>query len=132
MQRYVGLLIVAATLLGLAAWPLSKDDMRLLPVVPALALAAWAVVDGVLLGVVGTGVGPALLLVGVVAVLLVCRRLREEDREILLAGVTCIALLVALTGWLGVAGRAGSWAFQAQGLWRASSTLTTPMRPPPC
>jgi O-antigen ligase len=33
---------------------------------------------------------------------------------------------VALTGWLGVAGRAGSWAFQAQGLWRASSTLTYP------
>jgi O-antigen ligase len=29
-------------------------------------------------------------------------------------------------GWLGVAGRAGSWAFQAQGLWRASSTLTYP------
>jgi O-Antigen ligase len=34
--------------------------------------------------------------------------------------------LVALTGWLGVAGRAGSWAFQAQDLWRASSTLTYP------
>lgn len=126
MQRFVGLLIAAATLLGLAAWPLTKDDVRLLPVVPALALAAWAVVDGALLGGVGAGVGPALLLVGVVAVLLVCRRLRGDDREILLAGVTCIGLLVALTGWLGVAGRAGSWSFQAQGLWRASSTLTYP------
>ena len=37
-----------------------------------------------------------------------------------------IGLLVALIGWLGVAGRVGSWAFQAQGLWRASSTLTYP------
>jgi hypothetical protein len=126
MQRPVGLLIAVATLLGLAAWPLTRDDVRLPPVVPALALAAWAVLDGVLLGVAGAGVGPALLLVGVVAVLLVCRRLRWEDREVLLAGVTCIGLLVALTGWLGVAGRAGSWAFQAQGLWRASSTLTYP------
>jgi hypothetical protein len=61
-----------------------------------------------------------------VAVLLICRRLRREDREILLAGVIGIGLLVALTGWLGVAGRVGLWAFQAQGLWRASSTLTYP------
>jgi O-Antigen ligase len=126
MQRLVGLLIAAAILLGLAAWPLTTDNVRLLPVVPALALAAWAVLDGVLLGLASAGVGPALLLVGVVAVLLVCRRLRRQDREILLAGVTCIGVLVALTGWLGVAGRAGSWAFQAQGLWRASSTLTYP------
>jgi hypothetical protein len=37
-----------------------------------------------------------------------------------------VGLLVTLTGWLGVAGRVGSWAFQAQGLWRASSTLTYP------
>jgi hypothetical protein len=89
-------------------------------------LAAWAVLDGALVGDPAAGVGPALLLVGVVAVLLVCRRLRQEDREILLAGVIGVGLLVALMGWLGVAGRVGSWAFQAQGLWRASSTLTYP------
>jgi hypothetical protein len=104
--------------------PLTRDDLRLPPVVPALALAAWAVLDGALVG--GAGAGPALLLVGMVAVLLICRRLRSEDREILLVGVIGIGLLVALTGWLGVAGRAGAWAFQAQGLWRASSTLTYP------
>ena len=125
-QRPFGVLIAAATLLGLAAWPPTRDDLRLLPVVPALALAAWAVLGGALVGFAGAGVGPALLLVGLVAVLLVCRRLRQEDREILLAGVIGIGLLVALAGWLGVADRAGSWAFQAQGLWRASSTLTYP------
>jgi O-Antigen ligase len=125
-QRPVGLLIAATTLLALAGRPLARNDLRLLPVIPALALAAWAVLDGALAGVRGAGVGPALLLVGVVAVLLVCRRLRQEDQELLLAGVIGIGLLVALTGWLGVAGRAGSWAFQAQGLWRASSTLTYP------
>jgi O-Antigen ligase len=126
MQRLVALLIGAASLLALAAWPPTRDDIRLPPLVPALALAAWAVLDGVLHGVAAGGARPALLLIGVAALLLVCRRLGSEDREILLAGVTCIGLLVALTGWLGVAGRAGSWAFQAQGLWRASSTLTYP------
>jgi O-antigen ligase len=124
VQRLIGLLIVAATLLGLAAWPPTRDDLRLLPVVPALALAAWAVLDGALVG--GVGVGPASLVVGVVAVLVVCRRLPSEDRQILLAGVIGIGLLVAVIGWLGVAGRVGAWAFQAQGLWRASSTLTYP------
>jgi O-Antigen ligase len=122
----LGVLIAAATLLSLASWPLTRDDLRLPPVIPALALAAWAILDGALLGVSSAGVGPALLLIGLVAVLLICRRLRSEDREILLAGIITIGLLVALTGWLGVAGRAGSWAFQAQGLWRASSTLTYP------
>jgi hypothetical protein len=126
VQRPFGVLIAAATLLGLAGWPLTRDDLRLLPVMPALALAAWAILDGALVRVAGAAVGPALLLVGLVAVLLVCRRLRREEREVLLAGVVGIGLLVALAGWLGVAGRAGPWAFQAQGLWRASSTLTYP------
>ena len=124
VQRPVGLLIALATLLALVGRPLTRDDLRLPPVVPALALAAWAILVGALAG--GVGAGPALLLVGMVAVLLVCRRLGGEDRELLLAGVIGLGLLVALTGWLGVAGRAGSWAFQAQGLWRAASTLTYP------
>jgi hypothetical protein len=126
VQRPVGVLIAVATLLALAGRPLTRDDLRLPPVVPALALAVWAVLDSALLGVAGAGVGPALLLVGVVAVLLVCCRLRQEDREVLLAGVIGLGLLVTLTGWLGAAGRVGSWAFPAQGLWRASSTLTYP------
>jgi O-antigen ligase len=37
-----------------------------------------------------------------------------------------VGLLVALTGWLGVAGRVGSWAWLGDGIWRASSTLTYP------
>ena len=124
VQGPVGLLIALATLLALVGRPPTRDDLRLPPVVAALALAAWAVLDGALVG--GAGVGPALLLVGMVAVLLVYWRLAGEDRELLLAGLIGIGLLVALTGWLGVAGRVGSWAFQAQGLWRASSTLTYP------
>jgi hypothetical protein len=124
VQRPVAALVAVASLLALAGRPLTKADLRLPPTVPALALAAWAVFDSALVG--GAGAGPALLLIGLVAVLLVCRRLSGEDREFLLAGTVGIGLLVALTGWLGVAGRVGVWAFQAQGLWRASSTLTYP------
>jgi hypothetical protein len=95
-------------------------------VVAALALAAWAVLDATLLGAPAAGAGPALLLLGLVAVLLVCRRLGPEDREVLLLGVVGVGLLVALTGWLGVAGRVSSWAWLGDGIWRASSTLTYP------
>jgi hypothetical protein len=122
----VGVLVVAAVVLALVSWPPTRDDARLPPVVAALALAAWAVLDAALLGVATAGVGPALLLLGVVAVLLVCRRLGQEDREVLLLGVVAVGLLVALAGWLGVAGRVGSWAWLGDGLWRASSTLTYP------
>ena len=58
--------------------------------------------------------------------LVCCRRLGQEDREVLLLGVVGIGLLVALAGWLGVAGRVGSWAWLGDGVWRASSTLTYP------
>lgn len=126
VQRYVGVLVAAATVLALIAWPPTRGDVRVPPVVPAVALAAWAGLDAALRGVPAAGVGLALLLLGVVAVLLVCRRLGQEDREVLLIGISGIGLVVAVAGWLGVAGRVGAWAFQAQGVWRASSTLSYP------
>src|SRR6266508_1246607 len=122
----VGVLVALAAVLALVAWPPTRDDARLPPVVAALALAVWAVLDAALLGVPAAGAGPALLLLGVSAVLLACRRLGQEDREVLLLGVVGIGLLVALAGWLGVAGRVGSWAWLGDGVWRASSTLTYP------
>jgi hypothetical protein len=126
MRWYLGVLVAAGAVLALVAWPPTRDDARLPPVVAALALAAWAVLDAALLGVPAAGAGPALLLLGGVAVLLVCRRLGPEDREVLLFGVVVVGLLVALAGWLGVAGRVGSWAWLGDGIWRASSTLTYP------
>jgi hypothetical protein len=88
VQRPFGVIIAAATLLALVRRPLARDDLRQLPVVPALALAAWAILDGALVGAAAAGVGLAMLLVGLVAVLLVCHRLGQEDRELLLAGVS--------------------------------------------
>jgi hypothetical protein len=126
VRWYMGVLVAAATVLALMAWPPTRDDARLPPVVAALALAAWAVLDAALLGVPAAGAGPALLLLAVVAVLLVCCRLGQEDREVLLLGVVAVGLLVALAGWLGVADRVGFWAWLGEGIWRASSTLTYP------
>jgi hypothetical protein len=126
VRWYLGLLVAAATVLALVAWPPTREDARLPPVAAALALAAWALLDAALLGVPAAGAGPALLLLGMVAVLLVCRRLRQEDREVLLLGIVGIGLLVALAGWLGVAGRVEAWAWLGDGVWRASSTLTYP------
>jgi O-Antigen ligase len=127
VQRLVALLVAAATLLALIAWPPNGDDVRRLPVHAALALAAWALIDAVLLGVPAAGAaGLALLLAGVVATLATCRRLGAEDRQLLLTGVTAAGLVVALTGWLGVAWRIDSLAWLGDGIWRASATLTYP------
>jgi O-antigen ligase len=63
---------------------------------------------------------------GIVAVLVVCRRLRHADREVLLLGIIATALLLAAAGWLGVAFGLPAWRWEAQGVWRASSTLTYP------
>jgi hypothetical protein len=121
VQRLVALLVAAATLLALIAWPPNGDDVRRLPVHAALALAAWALIDAVLLGVPAAGgAGLALLLAGVVATLATCRRLCPEDRQLLLTGVTAAGLVVALTGWLGVAWRIDSLAWLGDGIWRAS------------
>lgn len=122
----VGVLVAVATVLALVAWPPTRDDTRLPPVAAALALAAWALANAAQLGVPAAGAEPALLLLGLVAVLLICRRLGQEDREVVLLGVVGVGLLVALAGWLGVAGRVGSWAWLGDGIWRASSTLTYP------
>jgi len=126
-QRLLGLLVAAATLLALVAWPLTRDDLRRLPLVPAAALAGWALLDAVLLGQpVAGAAGLVLLLAGLVAVLAVCRRLGREDRDVLLIGVTGTCLVVALTGWVGVAWRVGSLAWEGDGIWRASGTLSYP------
>jgi hypothetical protein len=126
MQRYVAALIAAALALALATRPPTRADARVLPVLAAAALAAWAVLDAAWHEVPAASLGVALLLLGAVAVLVVCGRLGQEDRELLLVGVIWIGLAVALVGWFGVAARVGSWALEGQGIWRASSTLSYP------
>ncbi|HKA83570.1 MAG TPA: O-antigen ligase family protein, partial [Acidimicrobiales bacterium] len=101
-------------------------DLRRPPVPALLGLAVWALLDAALHGSPGRGLAPALLAAGIVAVFAVCRRLPDASREILLSGIIATAVVVAATGWLGVAFRLGQWRWEAQGVWRASSALTYP------
>ncbi|HEV2893092.1 MAG TPA: hypothetical protein VG411_05020, partial [Actinomycetota bacterium] len=121
--------MAAATLLALVAWPLTRDDLRRLPLVPAAVLAGWALLDALLLGQpVAGAAGLALRLVGLVAVLAVCRRLGREDRDVLLTGIIGTCLVVALTGWVGVAWRVGSLAWEGDGIWRGLGHPELPER----
>jgi Short repeat of unknown function (DUF308) len=114
------------------------------PVAPALALAAWAGLDAALHGTPAASAGLVLLLLAVVAVLLVCRRLRAEDREVLFTGVTGIGLVVALVypgiSLLALAIVLGVWllvlgimeiflAFRARSVGRAASRIAAATSP---
>ena len=66
------------------------------------------------------------MLASVLAVLLVCSRLDDAGRDLLLAGLLGCGVLVAVLGWLGLTLHLTRWTWQGQGLWRASSTLTYP------
>jgi hypothetical protein len=118
-----GTLILAVVLAARAAPP-SSADLRLAPITAALALAGWAGVRGVTTGAPASGVPMTLLLLGIAAVLLVVCRLGDEDRRVLLSGLTGLGVLVALAGWVGVVWHVTPWGLTNDGLWRAASTLT--------
>lgn len=120
----VGALLAAALLAALWRQPPTIADLRLGPVFAAAALAGWAVLDGVVRAAPMSAARYVLLLAGMVAVLLVCRRLDAVERELLLRGVLAVGLVVAATGWVGVAWRLPPWALPDQGLWRAAGTLS--------
>jgi hypothetical protein len=120
----VGALVAAALVVAMVRWSPSVADLRFGPVLAATGLAGWAVLNGLGRGEVGGAAGYVLLLAGVVAVLLVCRRLGAGERELLLGGLLAVGVLVAAAGWVGVAWRLRPWALPDQGLWRAASTLT--------
>ena len=125
-QWAVGLFLAAALVMALVGSPPSTADLRRPPVPALLGLAAWALLDAALHGSPGRGLAPALLVAAIVGVFAVCRRLPDAGRETLLLGIIATALLVAAAGWLGVAFRIAPWRYEAQGVWRASSTLTYP------
>ena len=125
-QLALGLFLAAALFLAVSGSPPSAADIRRPPVPALLGLAAWALLDAALHGSPGRGAAPALLVAGIVGVFAVCRRLPDAGREILLMGIIASALVVAATGWLGLAFRIAPWRWEAQGVWRASSTLTYP------
>jgi hypothetical protein len=121
-RSMVGALLAAAVVAALWSRPPTVADLRLGAVFAAAGLAGWAALQGVVRGVPVSAAQYVLLLAGIVAVLLVCRRLDASERTLLLGGLLAIGLVVALTGWVGVSWWLRPWALPDQGLWRAAGT----------
>jgi hypothetical protein len=117
-------LIALAVAVAVAARALPVADLRAGFVLAGLLLAGWALVRAAAAGTPTGGVSWVLFGAGTAAVVLVSRRLGVASREMLLGGVLAVGVLVALTGWFGVASHMRPWGLPAQGLWRAGSTLT--------
>jgi hypothetical protein len=126
LRWWVGLLVAVAAVLALGAGRDLVAELRGAPALAAGALAGWAVIDGALHGSASGGAGAAALLVGFAAVVATCRRLPAAGRETVRDGLIGVGLLLAATGWLGVALHHRPWGLIAQGLWRASSAITYP------
>lgn len=124
VQLWVAALLAVA-LLALPGWRRLAPADR--PVTLALAgLAGWTVIDAALHHDPRAAVPYLALLTGVLTVFLACRRLDAGARDLVLTGLVCCGVLIALLGWLGLALHWQRWTWQGQGLWRASSTLTYP------
>src|SRR5215472_472933 len=124
MQWVVVALIALAVAVALAARAVPVTDLRGGFVIAGLLLAVWALVRAAAAGTPAGGLGWMLFGSGTAAVVLVSRRLDGASRETLLDGTLAVGVLVAVTGWLGVALHMRPWGLPAQDLWRAASTQT--------
>lgn len=89
-----------------------------------LAFAAWTVVSAAWHGSPGAATAPVAVLCGIAASVRVAATASEESVRALRAVVLATGMVVAATGWAGVALHVDPWALVSSGLWRASSTLT--------
>ena len=124
MQWLVAALTAVAFAVAIAVRPLSVAELRGGIVIAGLSLAVWALLRAAQAGTPVTGFSWALFGAGTAAAVSVCRRLDIATRGTLLGGAFTVGIVVAATGWLGVALHERPWGLPSQGLWRASSTLT--------
>lgn len=123
-QRLVAVTLALATVAALHARPWTRDDARLAPLVAGAALAGWAVLSAALAGAAFSARPTVVMLAGVAAVIVICRRSTPAQRDALAGAAVAIGALAALTGWIGVAWRHTPWALPDQGLWRAATTFS--------
>ena len=118
--------VVLALAVALALWKEPRiwrdGTLAVLPV--CVALAGWAVLSARLAGNTASAWSTVGLLAGVVAVIMVCRRVPPAQRDALAGAAVALGVLVAASGWIGVAWRHVPWALQDRALWRAATTLT--------
>ncbi len=88
------------------------------------AMAGWSLVVAALAGDWTAACSTVLILAGALVVAMTCERLDTDQREQLVLAVVGLGVLVALSGWVGVAWRMPPWGLPDQGLWRAATTLS--------
>ena len=123
-QQVVALTLALAVMAALRTWPWSRSDTRLGPLVGCAVLAGWAVLSAAFAGRIVSALATVAMLVGVAAVLVICRRSTPAQRDALAGAAVAIGALAAATGWIGVAWRHTPWALPDQGLWRAATTFS--------
>jgi hypothetical protein len=124
MQWFSVALIVLALAAALASGALPVADLGSGFFLAGVLLAVWALVRAAAAGAPTRALGWVLFGAGTATVVSVSRRLDAAWRETLFGGALAVGVLVAMTGWLGVALHMRPWGLPAQGLWRAASTLT--------
>jgi O-antigen ligase len=123
-QHVVAVTLALAAIAALRARPWTRQDATLGPVAGCVVLAGWAVVSAALAGRIISALATMAMLVGVAAVLVICRRSTPAQRDALAGAAVAIGALAAVTGWIGVAWRYAPWALPDQGLWRAATTFS--------
>jgi len=122
-QVAVAALLAAAVV---SALPFERSSERAL----GLAFSAgglaivWALLRAVPGGSLSTAAGEGLLLVALAVVVVLARRLDESGRQLAVAGVLGVGVVIAATAWIGVVWRVTPWALTSEGLWRGASTIT--------
>ncbi len=122
LRIMAGLVFAGLVMSAIGVHPSRRDVDG--PVLAAFVLAAWYLTSG-LLAHDAAGAVPAVTLLGaLIATVLIVRRADATEREVMLVGFLGVGVLVALSGWVGVAWRQSPWSLQDGGLWRAASTIT--------
>jgi hypothetical protein len=123
-QHVVAVTLALATIAALKARPWTQRDTTLGPLAGCVMLAGWAVVSAAFAGRIVSARATVAMLIGVAAVLVICRRSTPAQRDALAGAAVAIGALAAATGWIGVAWRHSPWALPDQGLWRAATTFS--------
>ncbi|WP_329108880.1 O-antigen ligase family protein [Micromonospora sp. NBC_01699] len=120
--------VLVAVALVVAVWLRPRVRRDAWPVVAACAaLAGWILVRAIVADAYPVAIGAVATLGGVAAVVLILVRTTPAERERCVEALLGLGVLVAVTAWIGVAGRVSRFAELVEGrLWRGSSTLTYP------
>jgi hypothetical protein len=123
-QWFVGLILLGGVVLVPGTIRLGAANRATAAMMAALA--GWALLDGYLHHAPQRGLPYVVLAAAFLTLLISCASVPKLSAEWLVGGLIAAGVAVAVVGWLGVLLHHDRWAFQSDGLWRASSTLTYP------